>query len=190
MARSRYKATGRAFWDELLEIGAAGDGELRSTVLHQALYHRGEHEGQVDSELDLDPFLADLATGKFVMMPDREMVALTSQVVTTEGKMLHLPMLDFRLPSAIDTLPVALDVLTALGAPGLLVDSGRSYHYYGNQLMTFSELARFLGRAQLLSPLVDQRWVGHQLVSGKCALRVSTDPERSPEPPRPVAFGG
>lgn len=31
----------------------------------------------------------------------------------------------------------------------------------------------FLGRALLFTPVVDGRWVAHQMIEGQCALRVS-----------------
>jgi hypothetical protein len=70
----------------------------------------------------------------------------------------------------------------ALGLRGLLFESGRSFHFYGADPVTLPDLVSILGRAQLLSPIVDSRWVSHQLIDGRCALRISTDSEKTPVP--------
>jgi hypothetical protein len=83
-------------------------------------------------------------------------------------------MLDFRIRPSDENEELAIKVLARLGTPGTLVNSGNSYHFYGDRLLRGgAALSRFLGGASLFSPFVDQRWVAHQLIEGACALRVS-----------------
>ena len=57
---------------------------------------------------------------------------------------------------------------------GCLLDSGRSYHYYGFRLLSGTEWQIFMGKCLLMSSLVDDRYIGHQLVDGYCVLRLSS----------------
>jgi hypothetical protein len=83
-------------------------------------------------------------------------------------------MLDFRIRPSIENEQLAIDILHRLKRGGTLLNSGNSYHFYGNRLLRGDqELVKFLGRASLFSPFVDQRWIAHQLIEGACALRVS-----------------
>jgi hypothetical protein len=58
----------------------------------------------------------------------------------------------------------------------MLVNSGRSYHFYGDRLLTTSKWREVLLRASLLAPIVDGRWITHQLLQGYAALQVSSHP--------------
>lgn len=66
------------------------------------------------------------------------------------------------------------------------VDSGRSYHYYGKRLLSKNEWRIFLGKCLLMQDLVDERYVGHQLVDGHCVLRLSAS-QIKPSIPRVTA---
>jgi hypothetical protein len=57
--------------------------------------------------------------------------------------------------------------------PGLLLCSGRFYHYYGFRLLDQPSWLQFL--AQLLMPctLVSPRYIGHSLYRGFCSLRLN-----------------
>jgi hypothetical protein len=57
---------------------------------------------------------------------------------------------------------------------GCLLDSGRSYHYYGFRLLSGTEWQMFLGKSLLMSGFADDRYIGHQLVDGHCVLRLSS----------------
>ena len=84
-------------------------------------------------------------------------------------------MLDFHLPSGSENQATAVASLNAVRAGrGLLVESGKSYHFLGIDTVSSEELWAFLARALLLGPLVDRAWIAHQLLEGRCALRVSS----------------
>jgi hypothetical protein len=187
-ARAAYKDSGVPFWNELMRLAESAPSSVRHEILVQALYHRDETEGQVDNWCEVEQFLADLEHGEYKSLPGRLIVALTSRVrVRRHGVELHIPMIDFRLNSSPANDELAMELLKALGTPGYLVDSGRSYHFYGQVPISADEFWRFLGRAQLMSHYADQRWIGHQLISGKAALRISSSRDGEMASPRFVA---
>lgn len=55
-------------------------------------------------------------------------------------------------------------------------DSGRSFHGYGETLLSETEWSKFMGLLLLanqpkLEPTVDPRWIGHRLLAGYASLR-------------------
>jgi hypothetical protein len=90
----------------------------------------------------------------------------------------HIPMMDFRCPKGLENLSRIKELLKAIGEEeGLILDSGRSYHYYGINPMSEKEWLAFLGSC-LLSGLVDERYIGHRLKDRCGILRISACPLR------------
>jgi len=56
---------------------------------------------------------------------------------------------------------------------GFIVETDRSYHFYGAELLTGQEWSQFLGRALQFSPIVDRAWIAHQLIDLSCNLRIA-----------------
>jgi hypothetical protein len=101
-----------------------------------------------------------------------EILVLLSEVrIASEVR--HIPMLDFALPSSSENDSIVHAVVSKLDVAGYLLNSGNSYHFYGERLVETEEWRAFLGKALLFSPLVDHRWIGHQLIEGCAALRIS-----------------
>ena len=83
-------------------------------------------------------------------------------------------MMDFMcVPSKSNQATIAYLLGTFCRGRGFLLESGRSYHYYGLQLLADEEWPAFLGRCLLMSGFADDRYIGHQLVDGHCVLRLS-----------------
>lgn len=99
-------------------------------------------------------------------------------VVEVNGRVRHIPMLDFRGMTK-GQLSAILEIFPSNYTDDLQVyQSGRSYHAYFSQLLTRSQWIKFMGSSLLCnSPtddsVVDQRWVGHRLIAGYSALRWS-----------------
>ena len=90
----------------------------------------------------------------------------------------HIPMMDFRCPKGPKNLLRIKKLLRVNGEEeGVILDSGRSYHYYGLNLMSEKGWLRFLGSC-LLSKLVDERYMGHRLIDRCGILRLSACPLR------------
>ncbi len=96
-------------------------------------------------------------------------------------------MLDLGLRANEHNGEIAQDILGALQERGLLLISGNSYHFYADRLTDWGGFVAFAARAALLSPLVDARWVLHQIVEGRGALRLSGNTGRGDQPPRAIS---
>jgi len=107
-------------------------------------------------------------------------LAMSSKVRLRSGETRHLPLLDFQCPAAKSTyLAAVVDALRAIGqTEGAVLESGNSFHYYGFQLLPVDRWHWFVGKCLLLSPLSDTRYLGHRLIAGESALRISLDPSR------------
>jgi hypothetical protein len=110
------------------------------------------------------------------------MTALASEVRLRSGDTRHLAMLDFQVPASDEVLDLVRSAAFCIGGPGWVLASGRSYHYYGRELLTFSEMCAFLGRGLLFAPITDRAWVAHQLVDGACCLRIGGHPTKAGTP--------
>lgn len=188
-ARHEHRRRGFGFWDFVLAEAVSTDSQTRLGLLNGALRHNSDEAIRI--RLDREAFINRLDAGEYENLPARDLVAFYSPVqVTDDERRLHLPLLDLGVKLGPEGQASAMDAMRALGLSGLLFESGRSYHFYGVQPVTQSELVTLLARAQLLSPIVDSRWVSHQLIDGRCGLRISTDSEKTPLAPTFVARVG
>lgn len=190
-ARDEHRRRHFGFWEFVLVQVADTDAPTRQRLLSAAIRHNNAET--ITLRMDLNDFLAALADGSFTELPTRTIISLTSHVVGTHGcfdddEELHLPMLDMGIPASPESVGTCVDAITALGVEGLLLESGRSYHFIGNRPISRGELTRFLAKAQLLSPIVDARWASHQLLDGQCGLRISSNLETTVPPHQFAAF--
>ena len=112
---------------------------------------------------------------------DRKELALHSKVKKKNGKVYHIPMIDF---SFVDDWEeefkrLIRNILPRKITRDLVVfSSGRSYHGYSTCLITPKEWREFMGILLLLNApgnckYIDCRWIGHRLVGGYSSLRWS-----------------
>jgi len=176
-ARAIRSAEGTPFWHALFMAGERDPQGVPADILRSAMYHQGasQHETiEVVTSADTPAFLARLATGGEVT--GRDSLALQSRVTLAEGDELYLPMLDFTSkatkPGSASTARAAAEVLDT---SGILCASARSFHFYGHRLVTKDEQLDFWSRALLLTPIVDERWIAHQIRGQVGALRFSAN---------------
>lgn len=109
--------------------------------------------------------------------PETEL-AVHSRVIVN-GQYYHIPMIDFgskgSTPSASETIK---ELCKYWSMSFSLYESGRSFHGYGNRLLTNEQWLQFMGSLLLLNKpsgykLIDERWVGHRIMGGYSALRWS-----------------
>jgi hypothetical protein len=173
---------GISFWDAVL---------LRSIDLanppQNLLGAAGRHSPSVvPVDIGLD---ADLTSTLRSLADDQQgqAIDLRSRVQMADGGVRHLPMLDFRRPSVESAVNLIVAVVSNLDVgAGFVLWSGSSFHFLGARLISTAALQTFLGRALLYAPLVDSRWIGHQLIEGVCSLRISKS-QGHPHAPRVVA---
>src|SRR5262245_4555813 len=103
-----------------------------------------------------------------------ELVGVASDVRLAGARIGQIPMMDFMCPTSAHNQATLTGLLKELPhSRGYLLESGRSYHYYGAQILGEREWHVFLGKCLLMSGFVDDRYIGHQLVDGHCVLRLS-----------------
>ncbi len=164
--------TGLSFWDAvLLELPAMPDAVrlLDAAMTHVSL--RG-HERSL-------PWASAIAGGleracaEFQTATGASLTFL-SEVRCRDGSLRHLPMVDFHAFKSAPNQRIVEAVAQRLFPEGaILLDSGESYHAYGTQLRSECEFRRFLGTAMLFVPIVDRAYLAHQLIEGRCALRLT-----------------
>ena len=103
-----------------------------------------------------------------------------------DGAYRHIPLMDFRCEKSEKNLTDIKNFLRRLGEKnGAIFDSGRSYQYYGFQLLMNSESWRLFMAQCLLFDYTDRYYIGHQLIDGYSILRLS-ESNRHPEIPKVV----
>lgn len=140
---------------------------------HEVMLHRGDAMAEAIGRIVED------ATTDFV-------VGVNSLVRVASDVVCHIPMIDFRCSPTAVTLDFVKTALRQIGQRrGVILESGRSFHYYGLDLLAADEWRPFLGKCLLLTPLVDVRYVAHRLIDGYGVLRISSN-RRKPKVPTVV----
>lgn len=108
--------------------------------------------------------------------PKGHELAIHSDVSLASGERKHLVMVDMSTSSRahLDKLRVFLG--DHFFQQIAWFTSGRSFHGYGEKLLSEGEWVQFMGLLLLankpkLEPTVDPRWIGHRLLAGYSALR-------------------
>jgi len=168
-SRRRHIA-GSTFRDAFL--GEAGSRSIDEKILRAALFH--QHPGEKAARVSR----ADVLEGGLEQAAQRASLsrpwAFLSSVELTSGEVRHLPMLDFACAKSATNLKSVVSACQMLvQMPFVLLETCASYHLVGAKPVDAKTAAAFLGKAILLGPLVDRGYIGHQLIEGCAALRVS-----------------
>lgn len=105
-------------------------------------------------------------------------LAIHSKIYAKDQLIGHIPMIDLvGTPSEQDLINIRM-VFREFGiAGGSVFGSGRSFHIYGSTLISPTLLSVFFGRLLLLNDInheiIDSRWIGHRLMAGYGALRLT-----------------
>ena len=122
-----------------------------------------------------------------------EELAFHSQIFDF-GKQYHLPLIDFgNVDRGIMDSSVLRDLASHWNLSFNIYNSGRSYHAYGNRLVSNDEWLKFMGSLLLLNKpsgfkLIDERWVGHRIMAGYSALRWSLNTSQYKKIPELVGY--
>jgi hypothetical protein len=171
------------FWDAVASY-CMSSGTIPDEIVHTALLHE-PNPTTVSTSLSAQSIIeGEVAVLSKKAVRD-DSVAVCSKVRLASGVEAHIPMLDFRCPVSDSNSDAILRMLKHLGeVAGLLVASGRSYHYYGVALYDEGQWLEFMAKALLLRPITDDRFIAHRLIDGQCRLRIY-----SPSRPVPVIVG-
>ena len=101
-------------------------------------------------------------------MPLTRAIGLVSRVETQNGTK-YIPMIDFKTRSEWDVT----HTLKQVGMPGMIVDSGNSFHFYGFNLLDTEEEWRHYIESLAGKPGIDEWWVKFQLAREYSVLRLT-----------------
>lgn len=120
-------------------------------------------------------------------LAEKEAIAVTSnlKLLNTDEKF-HIPMIDFNCDISAKNLERIQEFLRKIEQRGVVLESGRSYHYYGIDLLSQKDWLLFLGKCLLFLDHIGSRYIGHRLIDGYTSLRISTS-QRRPVLPKVVA---
>lgn len=161
------------FWDAVLLSLANEPPGVRRDVLKAAQFHQSVDQQESVQTVQVSNLTESSIKRQALDTPVGQLLALQSLVDLCDGESAHVPMLDFRVEPTDANLTLIEEVMGTLGMCGWICESGRSFHFYGDTLISSDGLSSFLGRSLLFMPLVDPRWVAHQLMEGQCSLRIS-----------------
>jgi hypothetical protein len=173
------------FWDGLFR--ALEDSPVQSReLLSAATFHQAFAADPI--VVSRDAVLAGVIEATVVGAAPKQ-IGFLSEVVLNDQRRAHVPMLDFQQPSSPANLSLVTDVARLLfRSGGIILESGNSYHAVGLQLMREAELHRMLAQALMFGAIVDRRYIGHQLIEGRCCLRLSKRPASGAEPRVAASF--
>jgi len=157
------KKLGVRFWHALLTLFAKNSSVDEGLIRH-ALYHQANTRFQ---------YMDAAEAFNFCMSDHSTPTAINSKVVLADGGTRHIPLLDFKVSSNPENLKIALATIKAMNLKGYLIDSGKSYHFIGTNLVSESELVDMLARFSLLAPISDSAWASHQIIERSASLRIS-----------------
>jgi hypothetical protein len=170
-AISLRSSSGLPFWDALMLLASEAESPPR-TLFRSALRHNRPKDNELRS-IDVVRFSAESIRTMAASLDSGRLLALQSRVLLSDGTFRHIPMLDFHVKASDQSVGIVETILEVLGMSGFVLSSGKSYHFYGGELLEEFALPGFLGKALLFSPIVDRAWVAHQLMESACALRIS-----------------
>lgn len=126
----------------------------------------------------LDQMHNNRLIGTLYNLKKNQDLALHSRIVVN-NKIMHIPMIDFGGKNKAEfQLDVLQDLRQLWKMDFAIFDSGRSFHAYGDMLITHSQWIRFMGSLLLINKpgqikLIDTRWIGHRILAEYSSLRWS-----------------
>ncbi len=165
------ETTGIPFWDSLLSI-SMHRGETPERFVDAALVHNAD-PGAKTFPLTREQLWSGGIAKLFDQLPRGHGLVVCSRLRVASGDIVQIPMLDFLCPCLPKNAMAIRRMLHCVGLDeGILVESGRSYHFYGVALMSQEEWVTFMAKCLLFSPFTDPRYIAHRLADGECALKV------------------
>lgn len=170
VALARREREGMPFWDAVM-LTCFQRNEIANGLLRAALFHHPMQGNwfTLPRATIIDRGVSDLQSANDTV------IAIGSSITVDGCADSHLPLLDFHCKETTENdrlVEAACRLL--LESPTAICRSGESYHAYGLSVVTREELCQILYRAILLAPIVDRVYVAHQLIEGRCALRINT----------------
>lgn len=120
---------------------------------------------------------------------ENEVLSFVSKVKTYEKTDLHVPMMNFHPENdfGLDEIKKSLRHIIK-DKKGILLDSGRYYHYYGDYLLNQREWETFLGNFLIPFSLVHPGYIGYRLTCGYSTLRLTSNAKHKPQTPKVIGI--
>lgn len=167
-ANDARETTGVPFWEALF-ARCAVEGNCSDSIISAAFFHNGQGKPRfVSREQIAEGILQTLSNDTVGNL------ALGSKITPTCPPARHISLVDFHCEASTSNLVIVRKICRELMPGGfLLLDSGGSYHACGVELVSDELRVQVLARALLASPIVDARYVAHQLLQESSSIRIS-----------------
>jgi hypothetical protein len=174
------------YWESII-VSSWSTAKL-DMLVDQALRHDFTREANTRFAIRANELAPDRIQQAIASLAPGWVLALCSRCEALNGSQRHIPMMDFRCAPSPMNLERTRIALKQLGETrGVILESGRSYHYYGFELQNHDQWIEFMARSLLLAPFIDVRFVAHRLIEGTSVLRL-TSSKRKPRVPSIVAI--
>jgi len=111
--------------------------------------------------------------------------SFSSKVLCNDGTCKHIPMMNFHshFPEISNKDLISVAKCIQKDTQGVLLETGRYTHYYGNALIEEKKWPLFVGQFLMPTFVVSERYVGHAFYNGFCTLRLTVDEKFKPKLP-------
>ena len=141
-------------------------------IVSDFLHH--DNRSNKQWQVAVNDLTAEMLRDKIASLPADLALALDSRCTFQDSSTKYIPMMDFKPNPDENNLEMLKEFLTRISYSGIIVNSGASYHFYGFDFLDHTQWIEFMGKC-LLTPWSDSRWVGHSLIAGGGALRISAN---------------
>ncbi len=161
------------YWESVLSANWSLD--IFKILIKEALRHDVNYEVNRRTTISAKDLTRKRMVQIIESLSGDAVIALCSICQLDDGTSAHIPMMDFRCaPNEYNLARVKL-IIEALGLSGCILESGKSYHFYGLDLFDQDEWLDFMSKSLLLAPFTDTRYVAHRVLGGTGVLRISAN---------------
>lgn len=184
------------FWIcDLLSAYRGWNSLSSETVLHFSKYKYYPHSYKDEREIFKFPmYKLDKSSlfDMFMDLDDDQELSLNSNINDLNLEY-HLPLIDFGGKESKLIESSFKEFCAYWDMQFQIYSSGRSYHAYGDRLLSSTEWIKFMGSLLLLnipgtSKIIDDRWVGHRILAGYSSLRWSKNTSQYKKYPTHIGF--
>ena len=168
------------FWEAIM-LSCFGESRDFTRLLQEATFHQSHTDSLL--RISRDEVFAGRLAELMSVQPAGHHLSFSSRIELGGEGTKQLPLLDFHCPESAENDRLVSAVCKQLYRHTALVfSSGESYHALGLDPLDEHGFRDFLTRSLLFAPIVDARYVAHQLLEGACALRLSSSMEKPNQP--------
>jgi hypothetical protein len=170
------------FWDAVLLVCHEHES-VPHGLLQAAQHHAGIASTAKGQTLTRQQVLGGALKQMCQNKGSSKWVGMTSAVVLDDGSTAHIPMLNFRCRiSPLNRKLVGEVTRQLLPGGAIILEAGTVYQAYGKSTIPQKSFAPLLGQALLFGNVVNHRYIAHQLIDGKCTVRISAGSSKKSVP--------